>query len=124
MSKNTKMSNILESFLKDIDRNTKTVTDMTRDEFNKFVVKKGHVYPKHTKPGSRYLNVFGAAKRVNTKKPFGLIVYDPRDKMREEYYKDPEEALHNAPDGGLWQVMNLWTMKVIYDPFNIKQGVD
>ncbi len=44
--------------------------------------------------------------------------------MREEYYSDPKEAVMNAPDGGLWQVLNLWTMEVIYDPFNTGNGAD
>ena len=116
------MFNILESFLKDIDKNTKIVKYMTKEEFSKFLIKKGYSYPTHAKPGSRYLNVFGSAERVNTKKPFGLIVYEPRRDMREEYYKNPEEALYNAPDRGLWQVLHLWDMKVIYDPFNNKKG--
>lgn len=117
------MDNTLESFLKGLD-DSKIVRYMTKEQFSTFLTKSGFSYPTHAKEGSRYLNVFGAAKRVNTKKPFGLIVYEPRKRMREEYYKDPKEAVMNAPDGGLWQVLNLWTMEVIYDPFNTRDGVD
>ena len=120
MSKNIKTYN-LETYLKDIDKNTKIVKYMTKEEFSKFLTHKGYSYPTHAKPGSRYLNVFGSAERVNMKKPFGLIVYEPRRNMREEYFKNPEEALYNAPDHGLWQVLDLWNMKVIYDPFNHKR---
>lgn len=117
------MSNILETFLKDLDRDTKVVKYMTKEEFSDFIRKKGYSYPIHAKEGSRYINVFGSAKRVNTKKPFGLIVYEPRSQMREEYFKTPDAALTKAPNGGLWQVLNLWTMEVIYDPFNTGHGV-
>ena len=65
------MSNILESFLKDVDRDTKIIKDMTKEEFSDLLTKKGYSYPTHAKKGSRYINVFGAAKRVKTKKPFG-----------------------------------------------------
>lgn len=117
------MSNITESFLKGLD-DKKVVKYMSKEQFSKFLRNKGYSYPVHAKPGSRYLNVFGAAERVKTKKPYGLIVYEPRNKMREEYYSDPKEALGNAPDGGLWQVLNLWTMEIIYDPFNTGEGVE
>jgi len=117
------MSNILESFLKSLG-DEKVIRHMSKDEFSKFLKHKGYSYPIHAKEGSRYINVFGSAKKVDTKKPFGLIVYEPRNQMREEYFKDPQEALGNAPSGGLWQILNLWTMKVIYDPFNTEQGAD
>jgi hypothetical protein len=112
-----------ESFLKGLG-DEKVIRNMTKEQFSKLLKHKGYSYPVHAKKGSRYLNVFGAAERVKTKKPFGLIVYEPRNKMREEYYSDPKEALGNAPDGGLWQILNLWTMKVIYDPFNTAEGAD
>jgi hypothetical protein len=118
------MSNILESFLKDIDRDTKVVKYMTKEEFSDYLRKKGYLYPTHAKEGSRYLNVFGAAARVKTKKPFGLIIYEPKQQRQEQYFKEPEEALVKAPDGGLWQVLNLWTMEVIFDPFNTGNGAD
>jgi len=117
------MSNILETFLKDIDRDTKVVKYMTPKEFSEYLTKKGYSYPTHAKDGSRYLNVFGSAKRVKTKKPFALIVYEPRPQMREEYFETPEGALTKAPNGGLWQILNLWTMEVIFDPFNTGKGV-
>lgn len=112
-----------ESFLKGLD-DTKVIRNMSKEQFSKFLKHKGFTYPIHAKKGSRYLNVFGAAERVKTKKPYGLIVYEPRDQMREEYYSDPKEALLKAPDAGLWQVLNLWTMEIIYDPFNTAKGVD
>ena len=116
------MTNQLESFLKGLNDGDKFVKDMTKEQFSKFLTNKGYTYPTHAKPGSRYLNVFGAAEKVKTKKPYGLIIYEPREKRQEQYFAEPEEALGNAPDGGLWQVLNLWTMKVIYDPFNTGKG--
>lgn len=113
------MSNILEAFLKGMDdENTRYVRDMSKDQFSKYLSMKGYSYPTHDKPGSRYLNVFGAAERVKTQKPFGLIIYEPKDKRSEQYFKDPKEALAKAPDEALWQILDLWNMKVIYDPFN------
>ena len=124
MLKNIKMSNIIESFLKGLD-DTKVIKYLSKDQFSKFIKHKGYSYPTHAKKGSRYLNVFGAAERVKTQKPFALVVYEPRNQMREEYYSDPKEALGNAPERGLWQVLNLWTMEIIYDPFNTgNKGVD
>ena len=113
----------LVSFLKGLNDGDRFVKDMTKEQFSKFLTNKGFNYPTHAKPGSRYLNVFGAAERVKTKKPYGLIIYEPKQKRQEQYFKEPEEALGNAPDGGLWQVLNLWTMEVIYDPFNTGNGV-
>ncbi len=116
------MSNILESFLKDVNRDTRYVRDMTKDQFSKYLSMKGYSYPTHAKPGSRYLNVFGAATRVNTKKPFGLIVYEPKNQMGEQYFENPEEALSKTPDEALWQILNLWTGEIIYDSFNTGKG--
>lgn len=119
------MSNILEAFLKglDLDPDEQYVDYMTREQFSEYLHKLGYSYPTHDRPGSRYLNVFGAAARVNTKKPYALVIYKPRPLMREEYYKSPEEALEHVPDGDiLWQVLNLWTMDVIFDPFNTGKG--
>jgi hypothetical protein len=122
MSKITKKLKVVESFLKGLDdEDTKYVRYMTRDQFSKYLTNKGYVYPTHDKPGSRYINVFGLAAQVNTKKPFGLIVYEPKEKRGEQYFSDPDEALTKAPDEALWQVINLWTGKIIYDPFNTKK---
>ena len=115
------MSNVLEAFLKglELDPDEAYVQYMTKDQFSEYLHKRGYSYPTHDRPGSRYLNVFGAAARVNTKKPYALVIYHPRSIMREEYYSSPEEALTKVPDGDiLWQIINLWTMEVVYDPFN------
>jgi len=115
------MSNILEAFLKGLhlDPDEAYVDYMTKDQFSQYLHDKGYSYPTHDRPGSRYINLFGAAARVNTKKPYALVIYKPRTIMREEYYKSPEEALEKVPEGDiLWQIINLWSMEVIYDPFN------
>jgi hypothetical protein len=123
-AKEKRQKRTTESFLKDLDDN-KNVRYMSKEQFSKFLRSKGFSYPVHAKKGSRYLNVFGSAERVKTKQPFALVVYEPRNQMREEYYSDPKEALGNAPERGLWQVLNLWTMEIIYDPFNTgNRGVD
>lgn len=116
---------ILEAFLKglELDPDETYVDYMTKEQFSEYLHKLGYSYPTHARPGSRYINVFGSAARVNTKKPYALVIYKPRPLMREEYYKSPEEALEHVPDGDiLWQVLNLWTMDVIYDPFNTGKG--
>jgi hypothetical protein len=116
------METIVEAFLKGLDdEDQKYVKYMTKDQFSDYLRKKGFSYPTHSRPGSRYINVFGSAKRVNTKKPYGLIVYHPRKQMREEYFETPEAALTKAPDGCLWQILNLWTLDVIYDQFNMRK---
>ena len=118
--------NILETFLKDVDRDKKIVKHMTRQEFNDYLTyKMGHDYPtkaKKTMNGWRYINVFGAASYIDPDKRFGLVVYEPRSKMEEKFYKDPETALADAPLSGLWQVLNMITGVVMYDPYN-KDGV-
>lgn len=113
--------NILETFLKDVDRDKKVVQHMTRKEFNDYLTKRGYDYPTKAKKslsGWRYINVFGAATYLDPDKPFGLVVYEPRPKRREEFYKSPEEALTKVPTEGLWQILNMITGEVMYDPYN------
>jgi len=113
--------NLLETFLKDVDRDKKPVKYMTKKEFNDFLLKKGFIFPKKAKEtlsGLRYITVYGTTSYLNPKKIFALVIYTPKANMKEDFYRTPEEAAMNAPTGGLWQVLNMVTGEVIYDPFN------
>ena len=112
---------LLETFLKDVDRDKKVVQHMTRKEFNDYLTDRGYDYPTKAKKslsGWRYINVFGAATYLDPDKRYGLVVYEPRTHMREEFYKHPEEALSTAPNGGLWQVLDMITGEVMFDIYN------
>ena len=109
------------TFLKDVDRDKKEVEHMTRKEFNDYLTDRGYDYPtksKKTLNGWRYINVFGVSSYLDPKKIFALVVYSPRDHMREVFFKTPEEALSTAPNDGLWQVLNMITGEVMYDIYN------
>jgi hypothetical protein len=113
--------NLLETFLKDVDRDKKPVKYMSKQEFNDFLIKKGFIFPKKAKKtlsGLRYTTVFGTSSYLNPKRIFALVIYTPKNNMKEDFYHTPEEAAMNAPVTGLWQVINMVTGEVMYDPFN------
>lgn len=109
------------TFLKDVERDKKEIEHMTRKEFNDYLTDRGYDYPtkaKKTLNGWRYINVFGISSYLDPDKTFALVIYSPRNKMREEFFKSPEEALSVAPNDGLWQILNMVTGEVIYDIYN------